>query len=353
MRARFLIILAAAVVLVLVARAAAGPATEGPDATADEELWKRANLMFDPIPATADNPDNRVTAAKIELGRMLYFDTKLSQAGNISCNSCHSLATFGVDNLPTSRGDAGQLGERNSPTVLNAALHVAQFWDGRAKDVEEQAGMPILNPVEMAIPSKDFLVDRLSQYPHYERRFVEAFPGELPALTYTNIVLALAAFERTLLTPSRFDLYLLGDHSALSAEEKAGMKTFMGYGCTSCHNGVNLGGHIFRKFGISGEYWHHTNSRKIDPGRFAVTGEEEDRYVFRVASLRNVAKTYPYFHDGSVQELDDAIRVMLQLQVGSELSEPEVAGVTAFLESLTGELPESVRQTMPAGVAGD
>ena len=340
-------------VILLAALAAGVAAAEGDDPAADERLWKRAATLFRPLPATAHHPDKPISAAKIELGKRLYFDTKLSRSGNVSCNSCHSLATFGVDNLKTSPGDGGELGDRNSPTVLNAALHVAQFWDGRAEDVEAQAGMPILNPVEMGIPSREFLVERLAQYPEYERRFAEAFPDEEPALTYRNIQLALAAFERTLLTPSRFDLYLHGDLSALSTQEKEGLKTFMGYGCASCHNGVNLGANMFRKFGLNERYWVHTRSPQIDEGRYRVSGDAGDKYVFRVASLRNVAKTHPYFHDGSVEALDDAVRIMVELQIGVEMEDADVAGVVAFLESLTGELPRTASQPAPPAAAGD
>ncbi len=323
--------------------AAGSPAAAAGETTApaaDDQLRQRAMELFKPLPPTVSNPDNPVTAAKIELGRTLYFDTKLSQAGNVSCNSCHSLAKFGVDRLPTSPGDAGVHGERNSPTVLNAALHVAQFWDGRAEDVESQAGMPVLNPIEMAIPSREFLVARLSEYPDYELRFAAAFLGDEGGLTYRNIQLALAAYERTLLTPSRFDLYLLGDTGALTVQEKAGMEAFIGYGCSACHNGVTLGGHIFRKFGLRGDYWVHTKSSKVDQGRYEVTGEVGDKYVFKVASLRNIAETYPYFHDGSVDDLGRAIRIMVELQIGVETTAEDVADLVAFLESLTGELPE-------------
>ena len=319
--------------------------------SAEDTLWQRATTLFAPLPTAAPNPDNPATAAKIELGKTLYFDTKLSQAGNVSCNSCHSLAKFGVDNLPTSPGDAGEHGDRNSPTVLNAALHAAQFWDGRAEDVEAQAGMPVLNPVEMAIPSRQFLVDRLSEYPDYELSFNRAFPGEEGGLTYRNIQRALAAFERTLLTPSRFDHYLEGDREALTARELEGLKTFIGYGCTACHNGVTLGGHIFRKFGLNEDYWVHTRSSKVDEGRFKVTGEAGDRYVFKVASLRNVAETWPYFHDGSVETLEEAVQVMVELQIGVEMANEDVANLVAFLESLTGELPSSAR-TPASTVAG-
>ncbi len=346
MQSRWIQVVIALIAALVAGALIAAQVAKADNPSADDKLWQRATMLFQPLPPAAPNPGNPTTAAKIELGKKLYFDTKLSQAGNISCNTCHSLAKFGVDNLPTSPGDAGKHGDRNSPTVLNAALHAAQFWDGRADDVEAQAGMPVLNPVEMAIPSRQFLVDRLSEYPDYELHFARAFPGEAGGLTYRNIQLALAAFERTLLTPSRFDLYLVGDRQALSAREKEGMKAFMGYGCTACHNGVTLGGHIFRKFGLNEDYWVHTRSPEVDEGRFNVTGEAGDRYVFKVAALRNVAETWPYFHDGSVETLDRAVRVMVELQIGVEMADEDVANLMAFLESLTGELPASALSTV-------
>jgi len=320
--------------------------------TPEDELWQQATLVFQPLPEAAPNPDNPVTQAKIDLGKELYLDKRLSKDETISCNSCHSLATFGVDNLPFSPGDTGELGGRNSPTVLNAALHVAQFWDGRAEDVEEQAGMPILNPVEMAIPSEEFLVDRLSEIAGYQEAFAAAFPDDDPPLSYANISRALAAFERTLLTPSRFDLYLRGDRAALTGDEKEGLRIFKKIGCTACHNGMTAGGHTFRKFGINEPYWEHTLSPNQDEGRFAVTGAEADRYVFKVASLRNVEMTYPYFHDGSIEDLEDAVRVMAALQIGADLSDSQAAQLAAFLRSLTGETPAveaPTEEDTPAG----
>jgi cytochrome c peroxidase len=308
---------------------------------AGSELWQQAKLRFFPLPVEVPNPDNPITAAKVELGKTLYYDARLSKDGNVSCDSCHILAEFGVDNLPTSPGDDGELGTRNSPTVLNAALHLAQFWDGRAKDVEEQAGMPILNPVEMAIPSEEFLVDRLSKIEGYQSMFAEAFPGDEPALTYSNISRALGAFERTLLTPSRFDDYLEGDLAALTQTEQEGLRKFMELGCSSCHNGYAVGGYSFRKFGLQGDYWEHTKSELVDEGRFVETGEEEDKYVFKVAALRNVGRTGPYFHDGSVDELSEAVKIMTKMQIGLELNTEDARALVAFLESLTGEIPES------------
>jgi cytochrome c peroxidase len=309
---------------------------------AGTELWEQAKLRFFPLPVEVPNPDNPVTVAKVELGKTLYYDVRLSKDGNVSCDSCHILAEFGVDNLPTSPGDDGEFGSRNSPSVFNAALHLAQFWDGRAKDVEEQAGMPILNPIEMAIPSEEFLVERLSGIEGYQTMFAAAFPSDEPSLTYANISRALGAFERTLLTPSRFDDYLNGDQAALTETEQEGLRKFIELGCSSCHNGYAVGGYSFRKFGLQGNYWEHTKSEMVDAGRFAETGEEGDKYVFKVAALRNVAETGPYFHDGSVDELGDAVKIMTKMQVGMDLTAEDVSSLVSFLESLTGEIPEKV-----------
>jgi len=330
---------AAIAVVACVALLVAGVATGSSGTVDDETLWKRATVVFRPLPGDAPSDTNPVTTAKVELGKALYFDPRLSKEGNISCDSCHTLARFGVDQLSTSPGDAGEHGERNSPTVLNAALHAAQFWDGRAEDVETQAGMPILNPVEMAIPSERFLVDRLAAVPGYRERFAAAFPGEAEPLTYANIGRALAAFERTLLTPAPFDAYLRGDRGALTAEEKEGLQTFLDLGCSSCHNGAAVGGYAFRKFGLSEPYWVHTGSPKVDQGRAKVTGDDSDLYVFKVAALRNVAETYPYFHDGSVTTLEQAVSVMAHVQTGTNLEPDQARTVAAFLGSLTGEVP--------------
>lgn len=326
---------------------------EDPFATlSGTELWEQAKIRFFPLPVEVPNPDNPVTASKVDLGKNLYYDVRLSKDGNVSCDSCHLLAEFGVDNLPTSPGDDGEFGTRNSPTVYNAALHVLQFWDGRAKDVEEQAGMPILNPVEMAIPSEQFLVDRLSKIKGYRAKFADAFPEDDPALTYKNIARALGAFERTLLTPSRFDDYLNGNQDALTSTEQEGMRRFIELGCSSCHNGYAVGGYSFRKFGLKGNYWEHTKSEEIDEGRFVETGEARDKFVFKVAALRNIAKTGPYFHDGSVDELGEAVKIMTKMQVGRDLTEDETQSILAFLESLTGEIPKNaleVPEPIPAG----
>ena len=311
----------------------------------DAQVADKAKKIFQPISNDpVENPENAITEEKVKLGKMLYFDTRLSKDGNISCNSCHNLATGGVDNLPTSPGDNGGFGDRNSPTVLNAAHHFLQFWDGRMKDVEEQAGGPILNPVEMAIPSKEFLVERLEGVDMYKDMFASAYPESSSPITYMNVQKAIAAFERTLVTPSRFDDYLNGESQALTIAEKEGLKTFMESGCITCHNGPMVGGNSFQKFGQFKEYWHYTGSEHVDFGRFAVTGDEADKFMFKVPSLRNVHKTGPYFHDGSVEELGEAVNIMAEINLRERLSDDEVKSILTFLGSLSGDIPEDVKQ---------
>ena len=313
-------------------------------AALEAQIGERARSTFQALADKAENPNNLMTDAKIKLGKILYFDTRLSKDGTQSCNTCHDLNTFGVDNKPTSPGDDGGLGTRNSPTVLNSALHTTQFWDGRAKDVEEQAGMPILNPVEMAIPSEQFLIDRLSKVELYQGLFKEAFPDESTPLTYINIQNAIAAFERILLTPSKFDDYLKGNANALSVDEKEGLKTFMEVGCTTCHMGSLLGGNMFQKFGVYGKYWESTGSDPIDEGIFTETGNVSEKYMFKVPSLRNIEKTGPYFHDGSVASLEEATKIIAKLNLNIDLSDEQVTNLVTFMNALTADLPDDVKQ---------
>jgi cytochrome c peroxidase len=318
----------------------------GPDPAA---LRERARTIFQDLPDEAASASNPATPEKIELGRMLYYDARLSKNHDVSCNSCHDLARFGVDGEPTSPGHRGQRGDRNSPTVYNAALHVAQFWDGRAADVEEQAKGPVLNPVEMAMPSEAAVLVVLESIPGYAELFAAAFPSDANPISYDNMARAIGVFERRLLTPSRFDAFLEGQDGALSDDELVGLAAFMDAGCISCHNGPAIGGAVYQKLGLVRPF------ETADPGRFNVTGQESDRGVFKVPSLRNVAKTGPWFHDGSVESLDEAIGLMASHQLGRDLSDEEVESIQTFLESLTGtvdpeyvarpELPESGPQT--------
>lgn len=308
------------------------------------ELQERAKTLFGELPEIADNPENPITEEKVILGKQLYFDVRLSKDNTQSCNTCHNLNTFGVDNLPTSPGNDGKNGTRNSPTVLNAALHASQFWDGRNKDVEEQAGGPILNPVEMAMPSEEFVIERLSGIEEYKELFAKAFPQEEQPITYKNLQKAIGVFERKLITPSKFDDYLAGNNEALNEQEKRGLETFMTTGCITCHSGNALGGQLIQKFGLFGNYWELTKSDRIDDGKFEVTQNEADKYFFKSPSLRNVEKTYPYFHDGSVNELDEAVKIMAKLQLNKELTEEETNDIVAFLNTLTGDVPQEFKQ---------
>ncbi|HAL83628.1 MAG TPA: cytochrome-c peroxidase [Mucilaginibacter sp.] len=307
-------------------------------AKTDDSIMQIARKTFKILPSVAESKDNPLTPSKVKLGKLLYFDTRLSMTGKNSCNSCHNLATYGVDNKATSTGDAGHQGNRNSPTVFNAALDNMQFWDGRAKDVEEQAGMPILNPVEMAIPHKSFLVNRLSLIKLYQDMFKESFPNEKKPVNYANLQKAIGAFERTLLTPSRFDKYMAGDKAAITSEEKAGLKVFFESGCNSCHFGVGIGGATLQKFGLVTNYRTLTGSKMNDEGRKKVTKNEADKDVFKVPGLRNSAGTYPYFHDGSIANLDTAVKIMGKAQLNKNLTDIEVKRIVAFLNSLSGNI---------------
>ena len=289
---------------------------------------------FAALPAAIPSQANPITAEKAALGKMLYYDARLSRGQDVSCNSCHPLNNYGADGRPTSEGYRHQHGDRNSPTVYNAAGHVAQFWDGRAADLEEQAQGPILNPVEMAMPSERAVIAVLQSIPEYAQAFHRAFPDDPDPLTLRNMARAIAAFERKLVTPSRWDKFLNGDDAALTAEEKAGFQAFLDAGCSTCHAGTYVGGNVYRKLGAA-EAWPDST----DPGRYQVTHNESDRMVFKVPSLRNVARTAPYFHDGTVKTLDEAVSTMAQHQLGKQLTDAEVKSISTWLNSLTGEVP--------------
>lgn len=322
-------------------------------APAPKEAMKAAPVTIDRtlLNAFAALPETMnkgpVTAEVIGLGKQLYFETRLSKNQDISCNSCHGLDTYGVDNKPTSTGHKGQLGTRNSPTVYNAALHVAQFWDGRAKDVEAQALGPILNPVEMAMKTEGDVLDVLRSIPEYVAAFKAAFPADKDPVTYPHVGTAIGAFERTLLTPSRFDKYLAGDDAALTDKERAGLAKFLDVGCNTCHAGAAVGGRDFKKLGQV-KAWP---TEIKDNGRFDTTKDPADKNVFKVPSLRNIEKTGPYFHDGSVKTLDEAVKLMAKHQLGKDLSDAEVENIVAFLDSLTGELPKIDKPTLPKSTA--
>ncbi len=288
--------------------------------------------MFAPLPASVPS-DGAANEDMVTLGKMLYYEPRLSKSQTISCNTCHDLAKYGVDGQPTSDGHKGQKGDRNSPTVFNAAAHFAQFWDGRAVDVEEQAKGPVLNPVEMAMPAEGRVVAVLQSIPEYAALFKKAFPGDPKPISLDNMAAAIGAFERRLMTPSRWDALLAGSQEALTQEERVGLRTFLDTGCQACHNGALLGGTTFQKIGAVKPY-----TRSADPGRFKVTKNEADRSLFKVPSLRNVAETGPYYHDGGVASLEEAVRQMAEYQLGRELTAEQTRQIVDFLKVLTGRI---------------
>lgn len=311
------------------------------------EISKGKLEKFDPLPAAMTSPANALTEEKIRLGRTLYYDPRLSAGQDVACNSCHLLDRYGVDGKRVSTGHKGQTGDRNAPTVYNAAGHFVQFWDGRAADVEEQAKGPVLNPVEMAMPSAAAVVERLKSIPGYVKAFGAAFPGEADPVTYDNMGRAIGAFERRLVTPSRWDKYLGGDKSALSEDEKKGFGKFTSAGCAECHRGAYVGGEFFKKLGLE-KPWPDT----ADQGRFRATKNPAHRMIFKVPSLRNIEKTGPYLHDGKVETLEEAVRLMAEYQSGKKLKPADVDAIVTWLKTLTGELPADYIQVPALPAAG-
>lgn len=299
-------------------------------------------MTDEPIqPINAANVSN---PALVQLGMQLYFDPRLSKSGFISCNSCHNLSMGGTDNLKTSIGHKWNQGPINAPTVLNSSLNVAQFWDGRAADLKEQAGGPIANPGEMGF-THELAVKTLATIPGYVEEFKKVFGTD--KITIDEVTKAIAAFEETLVTPnSRFDQWLKGDKNALTAQELQGYELFKNSGCVACHNGPAVGGNSFQKMGVVEPYKGDSKAE----GRAAVTGKDADRFNFKVPTLRNIEMTYPYFHDGEAKTLSQAVEIMGRIQLGRNFSKEENADIVAFLKSLTGDQPSfKLPQLPPSG----
>lgn len=320
--------------------------------SANDELMTAARQIFKAIPSVLPVvKDNPVTHEKVELGKMLFFDPRISASEIISCNSCHNLGTGGVDAGPTSVGHGWQQGPRRAPTVYNAVFNIAQFWDGRAVDLKAQAKGPVQASVEMNATA-DHVINTLNSMSNYVIKFKKAFPNEEPPVTFDNFAKAVEAFEATLITPAApFDQYLEGNPNALDDQQKAGLKLFMEKGCHSCHNGINVGGQDYFPFGVI-ERPAASLLPTADKGRFAVTKAASDEYVFRAAPLRNVALRAPYFHSGQVWSLKQAVGVMAKIQLGTKLSDKEENDIVAFLNSLTGQLPKIEYPILPTRSAG-
>ena len=299
------------------------------------------NAVFAKEPIDPILPVKNINLAKVELGKKLYFDPRLSKSGFISCNSCHNLSMGGTDNLKTSIGHHWQQGPINAPTVLNSSMNIAQFWDGRAADLKAQAGGPIANPGEMA-SSHTLAIDILASIPQYVIEFNQTFGKD--DINIDQATEAIAEFEKTLVTPnSRFDQWLMGNKDALTSKEVAGYTLFKDAGCVACHNGPAVGASSFQKMGVVGPY----KTKALAEGLSAATGKASDRFKFKVPTLRNVELTYPYFHDGEAETLTEAVDVMGRLQLGKTFSEAENAKIVAFLKTLTGDQPSFILPILP------
>jgi cytochrome c peroxidase len=319
-----------AFVLLTLAGGCTEQAVESADVAAEVHVTPRSRSAFEPIVVPTD-----LDARKVALGDRLFHDSRLSADDSVACASCHSLDTGGVDRRPTSVGIGGAVGPINAPTVFNSGYFFRQFWDGRAASLEEQANGPVHAAAEMG-SNWEQAIAKLSRDRDFVRDFTAVYPSGLSGENFCD---AIATFERSLVTPnSDFDRFLGGDEAALGPEAARGYRMFRNYGCVSCHQGVAMGGNMYQLFGVMGDYFADRGSPSdADNGRFNVTHDERDRHVFKVPTLRNIAATAPYFHDGSAETLDAAVRVMSFYQLGRDLDEEEVAALVAFLESLTGE----------------
>ena len=314
---------------------------------ADDDLMERAQKRFKPIPKTIpDMKGKSFTQEKIALGKMLYFDPRLSASALISCNTCHNVGMGGVDFQETSVGHRWQKGPRNAPTVLNSVFNIAQFWDGRAEDLKQQAKGPVQASVEMN-NTPEMAVKVMTSMPEYVDMFAKAFPGQAEPLTFDNMAEAIEAFEATLLTPdSPFDLYLKGNNDALTATQKEGLRLYMDKGCVTCHSGINMGGEAYFPFGLV----ERPKDEIIagDTGRYKITKSKPDEYVFKAPSLRNIDLTPPYFHSGKVWSLREAVRIMGAAQLGAILSAEELDKIDRFLRATTGNQPKIEYPVLPA-----
>lgn len=316
-------------------------------AWAKEDIWKQSQALFKPIPAkTLSFKGNPATAAKVELGKLLFFEPRLSASYLISCNTCHNVGLGGMDMQETSIGHGWQKGPRNAPTVLNAVFNMAQFWDGRAKDLADQAKGPVQASVEMN-NKPERVVETLKSIPGYTPMFKKAFPGKADPVTFDNMANAIEVFEATLITPdSRFDKYLKGDRKALNSTELNGLKLFVNKGCAACHGGVNLGGTGYYPFGVVSAPDADIRPDS-DLGRFKVTHADSEKFSFKSPSLRNIVLTPPYFHTGKVWKLEHAVSIMGTVQLGTTLGDAETAEIVAFLNTLTGKQPKVEYPILP------
>jgi cytochrome c peroxidase len=331
--------IARVVLLFFVLLAMAAPATA---ANSDKEFLKRANRIFGPLPESMATPANPITPEKIILGKMLFYEPRISADGTVSCAKCHPVGLYAADGLRKSIGNECKPNPRNAPTIFNAATQISAHWIGNRTGVEDQAKQAVVGPPSFGMPSYEAVEKKLKEIKGYEALFRGSFPDEANPLTIDNFAKAIGAFERTLVTPSAFDAFLNGKKGAFTEAQKYGLKAFMDTGCAGCHSSPFVGGQMYQKFGVLEAYWKYTKSDPVDDGRYTVTKDEKDRYLFKVPVLRNVERTAPYFHDGTVDKLEDAVLIMGKVQLGKTLTKEQTAAIVSFLKSLTGELPDHV-----------
>ncbi len=327
-------------ILILAAVSTFFPAFFSKLGNSDKDLLKSAQNLFSPLPKIIISEKNPVTPEKVKLGHLLFYETRISIDGTVNCAKCHPFSLYAADGLSKAIGNNCKINPRNAPTILNAAGQISAHWIGNRIDVEDQAKQSVIGPPSFGMPSYAAVEKKLKDIEGYALLFKNAFPNDNNSITVENFALAVGAFERTLVTFSPFDDFLSGKLQALNEQQKKGLEKFMENGCSGCHSSAYVGGQMYVKFGIVEPYWNYTKSNPVDEGRFTVTSNESDKYVFKVPVLRNVAKTSPYFHDGSINELERAIWIMGKVQKGKDLPEDDLSDIHSFLESLTGNIPE-------------
>ncbi len=309
-------------------------------AAGNDELISRSKQVFGPLPSTMPSDSNPITLAKVKLGKILFYEPRISVDGTVSCAKCHPVSLYAEDGLKKAIGNNCKENPRNAPTIFNAAAQISEHWIGNRKSVEDQAKQAVVGPPAFGMPSYESVEKILKSSKGYTALFSDAFSGEKDPVNIDNFAKAIGAFERTLVTPAPFDDFMNGNAAALTDQQKRGLKTLLDTGCMTCHVSPYLGGQIYQKFGVFEPYAKYTKSGKIDEGRFAVTKNETDKFVFKVPVLRNVAMTSPYFHDGSVDKLEQAVWIMAKIQLGKDLSKQQIEDIAAFLASLTGRIPD-------------
>jgi cytochrome c peroxidase len=307
----------------------------------DENLINKAKAVFGPLPSSMASPDNPITPEKVKLGNALFWETRISVDGTVSCVRCHPIGLYAADGLKKPIGNHCKENPRNAPTIFNAASQISEHWIGNRTSVEDQAKQALIGPPSFGMPSYGAAEKVLNGLEGYVVMFKAAFPGDKAPVTVDNLAKAIGAFERTLVTPAPFDEFIRGNAAVLSSQQKRGLQSFMEVGCSACHMSPYVGGQMYQKFGVYAPYWTYTKSQPVDEGRFAVTKNPADKYVFKVPVLRNVAKTSPYFHDGSVDRLEDAVVIMAKVQLMKDLTKEQASDLVAFLGALTGTIPDA------------